>query len=126
MMIDRFKALSDGNRLRILNVLMNDALCVCELEVVLGLNQSNVSRHLGKLKRLGFLTASKDAQWIHYKVSNRFVEQHEALIEYLKANFESDVLMNVDLKKLKAYKNSGYNCQTIKNDRAMVIESINR
>ena len=124
LVIELFKALSDENRLRILNVLMNDALCVCELEVVLGLTQSNVSRHLGKLKSLGLLRASKDAQWIHYRINDDFVIKHEALVEYLKVNFESNALMTMDLSRYKAYKNSGYNCQTITNDKAMVIEYI--
>jgi ArsR family transcriptional regulator, arsenate/arsenite/antimonite-responsive transcriptional repressor len=38
-----FKALADENRIRILNLLKNGELCVCDIEAVLGIKQSNAS-----------------------------------------------------------------------------------
>lgn len=58
-LVNVLKALSDETRLRIINLLMMKELCVCELEVLLGLNQSNASRHLNKLSSAGILKSYK-------------------------------------------------------------------
>lgn len=63
---DTLKALADPNRLRILNLLEDRTLCVCDLEEVLGLNQSNLSRHLGKLKAAGLVTSKKKGLFMYY------------------------------------------------------------
>jgi ArsR family transcriptional regulator, arsenate/arsenite/antimonite-responsive transcriptional repressor len=120
--IEIFKALGDENRLRILNILMGYELCVCELEVLLEMTQSNVSRHLGKLKSNGVITASKDAQWIHYKLNDKFVDENELLIRYLELNFNKSSLFKNDLNRCVAYKNSGYDCQTIRSDKNLVLK----
>jgi len=63
---DTLKALADPNRLRILNLLGDRTLCVCDLEEILGLNQSNLSRHLAKLKTAGLVSAQKRGLFMHY------------------------------------------------------------
>lgn len=63
---DTLKALADPNRLRILHLLDGRTLCVCDLEAVLGLEQSNLSRHLAKLRQAGLVVASKRGQFVHY------------------------------------------------------------
>ena len=63
-----FKALAEESRLRILSLLIEGEMCVCEIEACLGMTQSNVSRHLSALKNSGILDSSKQAQW-HYKIA---------------------------------------------------------
>lgn len=121
-MLEVFKVLGDENRLRILNILMRYDLCVCELEVVLDMTQSNVSRHLSKLKSIKMISSSKDAQWIHYKFNEAFCDAHEVLITYLKQGFLKDKLYIGDLERCNTYKNSGYDCQTIRNDKSIVMD----
>jgi ArsR family transcriptional regulator, arsenate/arsenite/antimonite-responsive transcriptional repressor len=60
------KALADTNRIRILNLLHERTLCVCDLEAILELNQSNLSRHLSKLKQAGIVNAHKKALFTYY------------------------------------------------------------
>ena len=60
------KALADPNRLRILDLLHERTLCVCDLEDVLELNQSNLSRHLARLKQAGIVKAQKRALFTYY------------------------------------------------------------
>jgi ArsR family transcriptional regulator, arsenate/arsenite/antimonite-responsive transcriptional repressor len=60
------KALADPNRLRILNLLHEMTLCVCDLEAILGLNQSNLSRHLSRLRQAGIVRAEKKALFTYY------------------------------------------------------------
>jgi ArsR family transcriptional regulator, arsenate/arsenite/antimonite-responsive transcriptional repressor len=82
-MVDIFKALSEENRLRILSLLLEDEMCVCEVEAVLKMTQSNVSRHLTALKQCGILDCDKRAQWAYYRISDRFKQSHAELWNYL-------------------------------------------
>ncbi|MCF8414300.1 MAG: metalloregulator ArsR/SmtB family transcription factor, partial [Melioribacteraceae bacterium] len=61
-----FKAISDQNRIRILNMLKERILCVCEIRTILGLANSTVSQHLRILKENGFIEESKDGKWVNY------------------------------------------------------------
>jgi ArsR family transcriptional regulator len=63
-----FKALSDGTRLRILNILMERECCVCEVMQVLGISQPSASRHLAILHDAGLLKAKKEGIWMYYAV----------------------------------------------------------
>lgn len=82
--VDIFKALSEISRLRILSLLLEDELCVCEIEACLRMTQSNASRHLTALKKCGILESYKNAQWMYYKISNDFIQENGELWEYLK------------------------------------------
>jgi ArsR family transcriptional regulator len=72
MIVSVFKALGDENRLMILNLLFQKYLCVCKFEIILDLNQSNVSRNLRILRKNNFVDTHKEAQWIHYALSSTF------------------------------------------------------
>jgi ArsR family transcriptional regulator len=63
----RFKGLSDPTRLRILGLLAGGELCVCDLIIVLGLPQSTISRHLGFLRKHGWVEARRSGKWMHYR-----------------------------------------------------------
>ena len=63
-----FSALSDKNRLRIVMMLMNKEMCVCEITQILGLSASTVSNHLSILKDIGLASDSKDGKWVNYKI----------------------------------------------------------
>lgn len=82
-MVDTFKALSEESRLRILALLLDREMCVCEIEACLSMTQSNASRHLTILKRSGILESYKTAQWAYYKISERFKSEHGDLWNYL-------------------------------------------
>ncbi len=64
-----FKALSDPNRLRILKMLQDKTLCVCEIRAILKLATSTVSSHLSILKDSGFILEEKDGKWVNYKLN---------------------------------------------------------
>ena len=64
-----YKALSDETRLRILNLLHNQALCVCNIMDVLEMGQSKISRHLTYLKNAGLVEDSKKEKWVYYSLS---------------------------------------------------------
>ncbi len=99
-----FKTLGDVLRIRILNLLMDRELCVCDIESVLDISQVNASRHLSKMKNSGILVSRKTAQWVYYKLSNEFVESYSDLIESLRIEFGKNPVYKKDIKNLKALK----------------------
>ncbi len=103
-MVDIFKALSEESRLRILSLLLNGELCVCEIEACLMLTQSNASRHLTTLKRSGILESYKNAQWTYYRISGRFIQANQGLWEYLEPKLRELPTYLTDREAYKACK----------------------
>lgn len=66
--LNPIKALADDSRLRILWVLEERELCVCEIQAVLGLAQSTVSRHLQILEDAGFVASARTGLWKNYSL----------------------------------------------------------
>ncbi len=64
------KALSDPNRVRIVKMLQQRMMCVCELQAALGLAQPTVSKHLKVLEEAGLVSRKKDGLWVNYAVSD--------------------------------------------------------
>lgn len=72
------KALSDPNRLRILDVLMQGASCNCELNDRLGLPPNLLSHHLRVLRKAGLIDSRRDVidgRWIYYSVDNEAISR---------------------------------------------------
>ena len=67
---DRFKALSDPNRVSIVNRLAGaEAVCVCDFIGTLGLSQPTVSHHLKVLREAGLVeVARKRGTWVYYRL----------------------------------------------------------
>jgi ArsR family transcriptional regulator, arsenate/arsenite/antimonite-responsive transcriptional repressor len=63
-----FRALADRTRLRLLNLMGNDEVCVCFFVEILKTNQPKISRHLAYLKRAGIVGTRREGQWIHYRI----------------------------------------------------------
>jgi ArsR family transcriptional regulator, arsenate/arsenite/antimonite-responsive transcriptional repressor len=63
-----FKALADRTRLRILNLMRGDEVCVCFFVEVLKTSQPKVSRHLAYLRRAGIVGARREGSWMHYRI----------------------------------------------------------
>lgn len=62
-----FKALADPTRLRILGLLMDGEVCVCDIHETLGIPQAKASRHLAYLRRAGLVATRKDGLWVRYR-----------------------------------------------------------
>jgi len=67
---DRFKALAEPARLRILDTLRHGELTVGELAAKTGLNQANLSKHLQLLHALAFVARRKDGLFVRYSLRN--------------------------------------------------------
>jgi ArsR family transcriptional regulator, arsenate/arsenite/antimonite-responsive transcriptional repressor len=63
-----FRALADHTRLRLLNLMGTDEVCVCFFVEVLRTNQPKISRHLAYLRRAGVVAARREGKWMHYRI----------------------------------------------------------
>lgn len=66
-----FKALSDETRLRIIKLLEQGELCVCDITAALDMVQPKVSFHLSTLKEAGLIKDRKQGKWIHYSLNEK-------------------------------------------------------
>ena len=64
-------AIAHPNRIRILKQLQNEIKCNCELAPALGLEQSNLSRHLKILTQAGILISWKDGLRVNFKIADK-------------------------------------------------------
>jgi ArsR family transcriptional regulator, arsenate/arsenite/antimonite-responsive transcriptional repressor len=63
-----FQALGDNTRLRILNLIGDQEICVCYFVEILGGPQSKISRHLAYLRSAGIAAAQREGKWMHYRI----------------------------------------------------------
>jgi ArsR family transcriptional regulator, arsenate/arsenite/antimonite-responsive transcriptional repressor len=123
-LIEVFKSLGDETRLRIIHLLSKEELCVCELETLLGLTQSNVSRHLNKLRISGIITYEKKSQWVYYRINCSFRKESKLLIEFIREKCENNPKFNRDIESLNKYKSSNFTCESLRDDKETVIKCL--
>lgn len=107
------KVLGQATRLRILNLLNEQQLCVCEIRNILDLNQSTASRHLNKLKQSGLIYSEKDAQWVHYYLDRELIEAHSFIAQLLREELEKYERFQADVDRLNTYLESSYTCENL-------------
>lgn len=64
-----FQALGDTTRLRLLNLMGEQEVCVCYFVEILGCSQPKISRHLAYLRTAGIVSARRDGKWMHYRIT---------------------------------------------------------
>lgn len=93
--VSAFKALGDPARVRILEFLwrpeaaccsLEDKVCACDVERMLGLSQPAVSHHMKVLMQAGLVTSGKDGRWVYYRIDRqRFRDLSQWLGQFGKA-----------------------------------------
>lgn len=78
-----FRALSDPTRLRILHLLRDGELCVCDLMQILRVPQAKTSRHLAYLRRAGLVTVRDEGLWSYYALAPAAGPLHRRLLACL-------------------------------------------
>jgi ArsR family transcriptional regulator len=63
-----FQALGDNTRLRLLNLMGDQEICVCYFVEILAQGQPKISRHLAYLRRAGIVQARREGKWMHYRI----------------------------------------------------------
>ncbi len=99
--INVFKALGDANRLRIVKMLGDRELCMCEVREVLGLSSSTVSKHLTVLRDAGLLLDSKEGRWVNFRLNDRAGEPFlRSLLALIRESFDDDETIRADVRRL--------------------------
>lgn len=95
-----FKALADRTRLRLINLMGDDELCVCFLVEVLKTNQPKISRHLAYLRRAGLVSARREGKWMHYSVTEPPDARAVNIFREVRNWLQSDEIMQRDRQQL--------------------------
>ena len=99
--IQIYRALSEQMRLRILLLLTQGELCVCDIMAVLEEPQSKVSRHIAYLKNSGLIQGKRVGTWMHYNIKDNLDILSAAHVEFLKRQLSDLDWARADLKKMK-------------------------
>lgn len=98
-----FKALSDETRLRILKMLEQRPLCVCEIQYVLKGSQPNISHHLKTLADAGLVESKKDGLWVDYRLPDKPGSPlHAAALSMVRKNLARDPVVKKDRTQVKS------------------------
>lgn len=95
-----FKALADRTRLRLINLMGRDEVCVCFFVEVFGTNQPKVSRHLAYLRRAGIVKTRKDGKWVQYSVAEPPDPNAARVLSDVRAWLAEDAEMRRDRERL--------------------------
>ena len=112
-LLNTFKALSDETRIRILKLLEEGELCVCDLVAALGIIQPKVSFHLRTLKEAGLIKDRKQGKWIHYSIDDSDLFNRFLTLSVLEKITENDV--SRDRARLKEFLESKKGVVLMKN-----------
>lgn len=95
------QALADETRWRILQLIFNEPMCVCELADILGMPQSSVSSHIQVIKRAGILDHEKCGKWIYYRVARSHRHFLLRMSEFFETLPHQDPVLQEDSRKAR-------------------------
>lgn len=104
------KALGDETRLSIVNLLRIENLCVCEIEAIIQSSQSNVSRHLAKLRDAGIIYSEKKSQWVYYGINTDILKEYSFIKTLLDEDLTKLHQYRHDVAKLRIYRGQNHEC----------------
>ena len=119
--VRKLKALGDETRLRIVNILEYGPLCVCEIEDILQVSQSNASRHLNKLMNADLVNYYKEGKYVYYKLNEETLKEFTFIEKLISNELEKEEILKKDYNMLQAYKNAGINCETTIEDKNILL-----
>jgi ArsR family transcriptional regulator len=95
-----FRALADRTRLRLLNLMGSDEVCVCFFVEILKTNQPKISRHLAYLRRAGIVDARREGPWMHYRTVEPADADAARVLKDVMSWFANDEEMQRDRRRL--------------------------
>lgn len=73
-MMEFARAVFEKTRLRMLKVLLDREMCVCEIAEVFGLSQPRASQHLRLLRQAGAIDERREGKWVIYSANRETIE----------------------------------------------------
>ena len=97
------KALSDPSRVKIMKMLQQKTMCVCEMQSALQIAQSTTSKHLQILEDAGLIAYKKDGLWVNYMIADGHESVYAAsMIGNLRHWLENEPEIRLLMAKLPA------------------------
>lgn len=101
-LIIALRALSDETRLRMLKLLLEKDICVCEMKEIFPKSESQISRHLKILMDAGFLRRWNEGRCVVYVADKASANTYcKALLDLLADSFEDNKQLAEDRKRLQ-------------------------
>ena len=95
-------ALADVTRWRIIHLVFDEAMCVCELADVLNLPQSTLSSHLKVIQKAELLACERQGKWMFYRVKPEFRALLKGLFKHFASTNLTDPTLAKDARKARA------------------------
>ena len=95
-----FQALGDNTRLRLLNLMGDQEICVCYFVEILDQPQPKISRHLAYLRSAGIVAARREGKWMHYRIVMPSNVGAARLLQQTLAWLEEERTMQADRSRL--------------------------
>lgn len=83
-LLERFQAIAEETRFRIVRLLADGEHCVCDLQDELDSAQSRLSFHLKKLKDAGIVADRREGRWVYYTLVPEVLEEMRAFLGEVK------------------------------------------
>lgn len=93
-----FRAMADETRWRIVRLVTDRALCVCELADILEMPQSSVSSHVQIIRKAGLLESETCGKWTYFRI----VRNHLTLLKAVLKNFPDSNIHVRDAERSEA------------------------
>lgn len=108
--IEIIKLFSNETRARILFLISNSEICNCDIENVLNISQSNISKHLRQAEFLKLVNKRKNSYWTYYSLNPEFLKKYSFINEILKELGKIEPF-KTDLDNLRKYLKSPGRCE---------------
>lgn len=95
-----FAALADPTRLRLLNLMNGQEVCVCYFVEILKQAQPKISRHLAYLRNAGIVSARREGKWMHYSIEPPRNAVAASILDAALTALKADRNMQADLERL--------------------------
>ena len=97
------KALADENRIRVLMLLRDGELCLCEIIAMLGLASSTVSKHMSILYQADLVHVRKKGRWRYFRLPGKGAHRHVTdCLQWISESLEGEKTIDRDSRKLKS------------------------
>ena len=84
-----FKALSDSNRLKIIDMLSCGEMCACKILEKFDITQPTLSHHMKVLIENGLVESRKEINWVHYKLREDIIKELSEFLQFISTDKEN-------------------------------------
>jgi ArsR family transcriptional regulator len=100
-LLELLKALGDSTRMRIVHLIdqCGPEICVCDMEAVLDLPQSTISRQLMRLRSARIVMDSRNSMWVNYAIDDSKNDLRDGLLAVMRKAWATDPELKADKKK---------------------------